>query len=45
MTAIRKNLGNFAAIIGLVLIAAGVSVDDLQQNLQNELDRQRSAGG
>ncbi len=26
MTAIKKNLGNFAAIIGLVLIAAGVSV-------------------
>ena len=25
MTAIKKNLGNFAAIIGLVLIAAGVS--------------------
>lgn len=26
MTAIKKNLGNFAAIIGLILIAAGVSV-------------------
>jgi phospholipid/cholesterol/gamma-HCH transport system substrate-binding protein len=26
MTAIKKNLGNFAAIIGLVVIAAGVSV-------------------
>ena len=26
VTAIKKNLGNFAAIIGLVLIAAGVSV-------------------
>ena len=26
MTAIRKNLGNFGAIIGLIVIAAGVSV-------------------
>ena len=26
MTAIKKNLGNFAAIIGLIVIAAGVSV-------------------
>ncbi len=26
MTAIRKNLGNFAAIIGLIVIAAGVSL-------------------
>jgi phospholipid/cholesterol/gamma-HCH transport system substrate-binding protein len=26
VTAIKKNLGNFAAIIGLILIAAGVSV-------------------
>ena len=34
-----------AAAVWIVLIAAGVSVDDLQQNLQNELDRQRSAGG
>ena len=25
MTAIKKNLGNFAAIIGLIVIAAGVS--------------------
>ena len=31
MTAIKKNLGNFAAIIGLVLIAAGVSVYILGQ--------------
>ena len=34
-----------AAAVWIVLIAAGVSVEDLQQNLQNELDRQRSAGG
>ena len=26
MTAIKKNLGNFAAILGLIVIAAGVSV-------------------
>jgi phospholipid/cholesterol/gamma-HCH transport system substrate-binding protein len=31
VTAIKKNLGNFAAIIGLVLIAAGVSVYILGQ--------------
>ena len=31
MTAIKKNLGNFAAIIGLVVLAAGVSVYILGQ--------------
>ena len=31
MTAIRKNLGNFAAIIGLIVIAAGVSLYIVQQ--------------
>ena len=31
MTAIRKNLGNFAAIIGLIIIAAGVSLFILNQ--------------
>jgi len=31
VTAIKKNLGNFAAIVGLVLIAAGVSVYILGQ--------------
>ena len=34
-----------AAAVWIVLIAAGVSVQDLQQNLQDELDRQRRAGG
>jgi hypothetical protein len=33
-----------AAVVWIVLIAAGVSVADLQQNLQDELDRQRRAG-
>jgi hypothetical protein len=33
-----------AAAVWIVLIAAGVSVEDLQQNLQDELDRQRRAG-
>ncbi len=33
-----------AAVVWIVLIAAGVSVTDLQQNLQDELDRQRRAG-
>jgi phospholipid/cholesterol/gamma-HCH transport system substrate-binding protein len=31
VTAIRKNLGNFAAIIGLIVIAAGVSLYILDQ--------------
>ena len=31
MTAIKKNLGNFAAIIGLIVIAAGVSLYILDQ--------------
>ena len=31
MTAIKKNLGNFAAIIALILIAGGVSFYILQQ--------------
>ena len=31
MTAIKKNLGNFAAIIGLIVIAAGVSLYIVQQ--------------
>ena len=31
MTAIKKNLGNFAAIIGLVVLAAGVSLYIVQQ--------------
>ncbi len=31
MTAIKKNLGNFAAIIGLIIVAAGVSLYILDQ--------------
>jgi hypothetical protein len=37
-------LSVLAAIVWIALIAAGVSVEDLQQNLQDELDRQRRAG-
>jgi hypothetical protein len=37
-------LSVLAAAVWIVLIAAGVSVEDLQQNLQDELDRQRRAG-
>ena len=33
-----------AAAVWIGLIAAGVSVEDLQQNLQDELDRQRRTG-
>ena len=33
-----------AAVVWIALIAAGVSVEDLQQNLEDELDRQRRAG-
>jgi hypothetical protein len=33
-----------AAAVWIALIAAGVSVEDLQQNLENELERQRRAG-
>lgn len=38
-------LSVLAAVAWIVLIAAGVSVEELQQNLQDELDRQRRAGG
>jgi hypothetical protein len=37
-------LSTIAAVVWLVLIAAGVSVEDLQHSLQRELDRQRRAG-
>jgi hypothetical protein len=33
-----------AAVVWIVLVAAGVSIDELQHNLQRELDRQRRAG-
>ena len=38
-------LSVLAAVIWLGLIAAGFSVEELQQNLENELERQRRAGG
>jgi hypothetical protein len=38
-------LSTLAAVVWIVLIAAGFSVEDLQQNLENELERQRRAGG
>jgi hypothetical protein len=37
-------LSVLAAAVWLGLLAAGVSLEDLQQNLQDELDRQRRAG-
>ena len=33
-----------AAVAWIILIAAGFSVDELQRNLENELERQRRAG-
>jgi hypothetical protein len=38
-------LSALAAVVWIVLIAAGVSVEELQRNLENELQRQRRAGG
>ena len=38
-------LSALAAVVWIVLIAAGVSVEDLQQNLEDELERQRRASG
>ncbi|MEO8686903.1 MAG: hypothetical protein ABI611_01630 [Solirubrobacteraceae bacterium] len=38
-------LSALAALVWIVLIAAGFSVDELQRNLENELQRQRRAGG
>jgi hypothetical protein len=37
-------LSTIAAIVWLVLIASGFSVEELQQNLQDELQRQRRGG-
>jgi hypothetical protein len=37
-------LSAIAAIVWLALIAAGFSVEELQQNLQDELQRQRQRG-
>ena len=34
-----------AAVVWIVLIAAGFSVEELQQNLERELERQRRTGG
>jgi hypothetical protein len=38
-------LSALAAVAWLALIAAGFSVEELQRNLENELERQRRAGG
>jgi hypothetical protein len=38
-------LSALAAVAWIVLIAAGFSVEELQRNLENELERQRRAGG
>jgi hypothetical protein len=38
-------LSALAAVVWVGLIAAGVSVEELQRNLENELQRQRRAGG
>jgi hypothetical protein len=38
-------LSALAAVVWVALIAAGVSVEDLQRSLENELERQRRAGG
>ena len=38
------TLSVLAAVAWIVLIAAGFSVEELQQNLQDELDRQRRTG-
>jgi hypothetical protein len=38
-------LSVLAAIVWVALVAAGFSVQDLQDNLQRELERQRRAGG
>jgi hypothetical protein len=38
-------LSVLAAVVWIALIAAGFSVQDLQDNLQRELERQRRAGG
>jgi hypothetical protein len=37
-------LSALAAVVWVALIAAGFSVEELQQNLENELERQRRAG-
>jgi len=38
-------LSVLAAVVWVVLIAAGFSVEELQQSLENELERQRRTGG
>ena len=42
---VAVGLSVLAAVVWIVLVAAGVSVQDLQDNLQRELERQRRAGG
>jgi hypothetical protein len=38
-------LSALAAVVWVALIAAGFSVEDLQRSLENEVERQRRAGG
>jgi hypothetical protein len=38
-------LSGLAALVWIVLISSGFSVEDLQQSLENELERQRRTGG
>ena len=38
-------LSGLAAVVWVALIAAGFSVEDLQQNLEHELERQRRRSG
>src|SRR3954471_12736897 len=42
---IAVALSVVAAIVWIALVSAGFSVQDLQDNLQRELERQRRAGG
>jgi hypothetical protein len=42
---VAVGLSVLAAVVWIALVAAGVSVQDLQDNLQRELERQRRAGG
>jgi hypothetical protein len=42
---VAVGLSVLAAVVWIALVAAGVSVQDLQDNLQQELERQRRAGG
>ena len=45
LAVVAVALSVLAAVVWIALVAAGVSVQDLQDNLQRELERQRRAGG